>query len=160
MATKKKSKKQTKSKKAAGKKPIKKTAQKLLASKRRMPPVKKLAKKAAPKKTAKRKKPVALKKKRREESNSVDSVAFAPAGSGAQSGGQSGDLQGLSNIPSADSESVDELIEEGNAFEAEAVQGVENALDPDQGEVRTHEAPEDDVPKEYDEQQAGPPRVA
>jgi hypothetical protein len=151
MATKKKSKKQTKSKKAAGKKPIKKTAQKLLASKRRMPPVKKLAKKVAPKKTAK-KKPVALKKNRPEESNSVGSVAFAPAGSGAQSGGQSGDLQGLSNIPSADSESVDELIEEGNAFEAEAVQGVENALDPDQGEVRTHEAPEDDVPKEYDEQ--------
>jgi hypothetical protein len=147
MATKKKSKKQSKSKRAAGKKPIKKTAQKLLARKRRIPPAKKLAKKVA-----KRKKPVGLKKKRREESNSVDTVAFAPAGIGARSGGQSGGLQGLSNIPSADSESVDELIEEGNAFEAEAVQGVEHALDPDQGEVRTHEVPEDDVPKEYDEQ--------
>jgi hypothetical protein len=152
MATKKKSKKQTKSKRAAGKKPIKKSAQKLLARKRRIASAKKVAKKAPPKKVAKRKRPVALKKKRREGSNSVDTAVFAPAGMGARSGGQSGGLQGLSNIPSADSESVDELIEEGNAFEAEAVQGVEHALDPDHGEVRTHEVPEDDVPKEYDEQ--------
>ena len=35
--------------------------------------------------------------------------------------GQSGDLQGLSNRPTANSESVDELLEEGNALEAEAV---------------------------------------
>ena len=63
--------------------------------------------------------------------------------------GQSGDLQGLSNRPTANSESVDELLEEGNAFEAEAVEGVESALDADQGEVKTHEVPEDDVPQEY-----------
>jgi len=63
--------------------------------------------------------------------------------------GQSGDLQGLSNRPTANSESVDELLEEGNAFEAEAVEGVEGALDADQGEVKTHEVPEDDVPQEY-----------
>jgi hypothetical protein len=62
---------------------------------------------------------------------------------------EAGDLQGLSNRPTADSESVEELLEEGNALEAEAVQGVENALDADQGEVRTHEVPEDDVPQEY-----------
>ena len=30
------------------------------------------------------------------------------------------------------------------------VSGVENALDPDQGEVTTHEVPEDDVPREFD----------
>jgi hypothetical protein len=60
-----------------------------------------------------------------------------------------GDLQGLSNRPTANSESVEELVEEGNALEAEAVQGVENALDADQGEVRTKEVPEDDVPEEY-----------
>jgi hypothetical protein len=151
MATKKKSKKQTKSKKAPTKKATKKVSQKLLARKRRIASAKKVAKKAPPKKTA-RKKPVALKRMRREESNRVDSAAFASAGIGARSGGQSGGLQGLSNTAGADSESVDELIEEGNAFEAEAVEGVENALDPDQGEVRTHEVPEDDVPKEYDEQ--------
>jgi hypothetical protein len=31
-------------------------------------------------------------------------------------------------------------------MEAEAVSGVENALNPDQGEVKTREVPEDDVP--------------
>ena len=64
-------------------------------------------------------------------------------------GGQAGDLQGLSNRPTANSESVEELLKEGNALEAEAIQGVENALDADQGEVETHEVPEDDVPQEY-----------
>ena len=49
----------------------------------------------------------------------------------------------------ADSESVGELLEEGQTLEAEAVQGVEDALDADQGEIRTHEVPEDDVPEEY-----------
>ncbi len=63
--------------------------------------------------------------------------------------GESGDLQGLGKPAIADSQSVEELLEDGNAFEAEAVQGVENALDADQGEVRTHEVPEDDVPQEY-----------
>ena len=70
-------------------------------------------------------------------------------GVGPGSGGQSGDLQGLSNRAGADSESVDELLEEGNAFEAEVVDGVENAPDADEGEVRTHEVSEDDVPEEY-----------
>ncbi len=68
---------------------------------------------------------------------------------GANSGGQSGDLQGLSNSAGADSESVDELLEEGNAFEAEVVEGVQNVPDADQGEIRTHEVQEDDVPDEY-----------
>lgn len=64
------------------------------------------------------------------------------------SGGQSGDLQGLSNSERADSESVDELIKEGNPFEAGIVSGVEEA-DDSEDEVRTHEVPEDDVPDEY-----------
>ena len=64
------------------------------------------------------------------------------------SGGQSGDLQGLSNSEGADSESVDELLEEGNPFEAGIVTGVEEADDSEE-EVRTHEVPEDDVPDEY-----------
>ena len=51
----------------------------------------------------------------------------------------------------ADAESVEELLEEGQTFEAEAVAGVENAADPDQGEVVTHEFSEDDVPEEYRE---------
>jgi hypothetical protein len=79
----------------------------------------------------------------------VDTVTFEPAGLGARSGGQSGDLQGLSNARRANSESVDELLEEGNSFEAEVVKGVEDAGDADEGEVHTHEVPEDDVPGEY-----------
>ncbi len=41
------------------------------------------------------------------------------------------------------------MIEEGNAFEADAVAGVEDAGDTDEKEVRTHEVPQDDVPGEY-----------
>ena len=55
----------------------------------------------------------------------------------------------ISDIPIADSESVEELAEEGNAFEADVIYGVENASDPDVSEVITHEIPEDDVPGEY-----------
>jgi hypothetical protein len=61
----------------------------------------------------------------------------------------SGDFQGLSRSEQADSESVDELVEEGNVFEAGAVAGVERADDQDGREVRTRELPEDDVPEEY-----------
>ena len=66
-----------------------------------------------------------------------------------RSGEESGDLQGLSDVETADSESVDELIEEGNAFEAGVVSGVEDAENADESEVHTHEVPEDDVPAEY-----------
>ena len=66
-----------------------------------------------------------------------------------RSGALSGDLQGLSDAESADSESVDELVEEGNAFEADAIAGVEHADDDEEREVHTHEVPEDDVPEEY-----------
>src|SRR2546429_1444527 len=65
------------------------------------------------------------------------------------SGRQSGDLQGLSRAEHADSESVDELVEEGNLFEAGAVAGVEEADNADEREVHTHELPDDDVPQEY-----------
>ena len=68
---------------------------------------------------------------------------------GSASAGQSGDLQQLSDVGDADSESVEELVEEGNAFEAEAVEVVEDAKLPDVSEVRTREVPEDDVPSEY-----------
>jgi hypothetical protein len=161
MATKKKTKKkQTKSKRTMGKKvaPMKKTVKKKLA-KPRVTSKRKLPKKAAPKreevrtnaggkKTTGGKAAGALKKRVRGKSQSVDTVAFELEGLGARAE-QSGDLQGLSNVEGADSESVDELLEEGNAFEADAVQGVEDAEDADEGEVRTHEVPQDDVPGEY-----------
>ena len=70
-------------------------------------------------------------------------------GLGPESGGQSGDAEGLSRAEVADSESVEELLEEGQAFEAGIVSGVENAPDADKGGVRTRQVPEDDVPQEY-----------
>jgi hypothetical protein len=154
MTTKKKTKK--KQKMAPMKKAVKKKlAKKSVTPKKRLP-----KKKAAPKraevktkvggeKTTGRKTAGALKKQVQGKSQSVDTVAFAPMGLGALSGEQSGDLQGLSNVQGADSESVDELLEEGNAFEADAVKGVQDAGDADEGEVRTHEVPQDDVPGEY-----------
>src|SRR5476651_1114721 len=69
-------------------------------------------------------------------------------GLGAHSAGQSGDTQGLSNVEETDSESVEELVEEGQNFEAGAVVGVEDA-DASQGEVWTKQVREDDVPLEY-----------
>jgi hypothetical protein len=84
-----------------------------------------------------------------EKSQSVETVPFALEGLGVRSGEQSGDLQGLSNVEAADSESVDELLEEGNAFEADVVKGVEDAEDADEVEVHIHEVPQDDVPREY-----------
>jgi uncharacterized protein YbjQ (UPF0145 family) len=162
MAKKKAKKKYTKPKRTAGKKgkPMKKTAKKKLAKKRGTPK-KKLAKKKAVlkkvtvktkalgKKTTGAKTAGELKKRVHGRKQSVDTKAFALEGLRARSGTQSGDLQGLSNVEGADSESVEELLEEGNAFEADAVMGVEHAGDTDEKEVRTHEVPQDDVPGEY-----------
>jgi hypothetical protein len=88
---------------------------------------------------------------RRSVARERSSVARATSGKIARagSGRQAGDLQGLSTIAGADSESVGELLEEGNAFEADAVMGVEASEDEDPKEVRTHEVLEDDVPGEY-----------
>ena len=72
-----------------------------------------------------------------------------PRRSAGISGEESGDLQGLSRVEEADSESVDELLEEGNSFEAGIVSGVEEADDAGVREVHTGEVPEDDVPEEY-----------
>ena len=66
-------------------------------------------------------------------------------GPGSSAAGQSGDIEGLSDTESADSESVAELAEEGQDFEAELVDAVENAPDPDEGELNA-EVPEDDDP--------------
>src|SRR5215469_15579448 len=58
------------------------------------------------------------------------------------SGELSGDLQGLPEIEHLDSENLRELIEEGNAFEANVLTGVEDAEDNVGKEVHTHEIPE------------------
>jgi hypothetical protein len=155
MAAKKKAKKkQTKSEQAARNEiaPMKKTAKKKLASKGRIPR-KQSANKAAHKKATVKavgtKSKSTSRKPLRRRSQSAETAAFSPKGAAARSAGQSGDLQGLSSVEAADSESVDELLEEGNAFEADVVIGVEDAGNTDPREVRTHEVPEDDVPEEY-----------
>jgi hypothetical protein len=107
--------------------------------------------KAASKKSLARKKKFSAKRKKVTSAGLV--VETVPLLSGErreQRDEQAGDLQGLPNRPTANSESVEELLEEGNALEAEAIQGVENALDADQGEVNTHEVPEDDPPEYLD----------
>ncbi|HXO20268.1 MAG TPA: hypothetical protein VOA87_10150 [Thermoanaerobaculia bacterium] len=71
------------------------------------------------------------------------------SGLGPESGGQSGDTSGLSRDEIEGPESVEELVEEGQAYEAGVISGVEDAPDADQGPVRTRQVPEDDVPQEY-----------
>jgi hypothetical protein len=104
-------------------------------------------------KAASKKRPIRQKKSgTRQKAEAANPVLIhGRRGLGSASGGQSGDTQGLSRKEDFDSESVEELTEEGQAFEAEAVSGVENAKDPDEGEVTTSEIPEDDVPGEYDD---------
>jgi hypothetical protein len=145
MATKKKTKKRpSKSKKTISKKatPKKKLAKKKAAPKKAIAKTKSVGKKATG-----AKKVVAA--RRRTPARRQSAPAFSRERAGSQSGELSGDLQGLSNREAADSESVDELLEEGNAFEADAVSGVESADNADEEEVHTHEVPEDDVPGEY-----------
>src|SRR5258708_30341593 len=155
MATKKKTrKKQSKKKAVPRKKPRKKATPRKTTPKKAVVQAKPATKKVAGKKAlatkAGRAKTTGLPKKRvRGKSEIVDTVTFEAVGLSARSGGQSGDLQGLSNVGRANSESVDELLEEGNSFEAEVVKGVEDAADADEGEVHTHKVPEDDEPGEY-----------
>jgi hypothetical protein len=133
MAKKKKIVKKAK-KKAAPRKPKKQA--------KKAKPAPKLALKKAPKKKAAKRRP-------RGKADSVELVGYQRKGLGSFTGGQSGDIQGISGRAGIDSESVTELLEEGQTFEAEAVSGVENAADPDVSEVVTHQVPEDDVPEEY-----------
>ena len=84
-------------------------------------------------------------------SQSVETVSLRPRARTARAGAGGGDFGGVSVVESADSESADELLEEGQAFEAGIVSGVENAPNADQEEVRTHEVSQDDVPAEYED---------
>ncbi len=73
-------------------------------------------------------------------------------------GGQSGDEEGLSDEPEASPESVEELADEGQAFEAEVVDGVENAPLADEGERIIHERPETPNENVPDEEEPGEKR--
>src|SRR5258708_40013763 len=58
-----------------------------------------------------------LKEQGRGKSQSVDTGSFPLERLGGRTGEQYGDLQGLSNVQGADSERVEELLEQGNACE-------------------------------------------
>jgi hypothetical protein len=156
MAAKKKTgKKHARRKQAAAKnaKRVTKTIRKKPAKKKASLKKKMARKKSSLKAAAKAKSARPVRKSSSRRRQVLPSRGFKDQGLGSGSAGQSGDLQGLSNVERADSESVDELIEEGNAFEAEVVAGVESAEDEDEQEVHTHEVPEDDVPEEYLDQE-------
>src|ERR1700722_17973176 len=131
----------SKTKKSAPKKPVarKKVAAKAKPVKGGIPKAKPGGAKAQKKSASRANRP------RRDKDIPLDSLDLSPDVSGLESG----DLEGLSNDESADSESVDELLEEGNAFEAGIVLGIEDSRNREGQEVRTREVPEDDVPQEY-----------
>jgi hypothetical protein len=147
MAAKKKAKKKTSAKKArSGKKTPKKSAPKKASPKKvsqKKKAVKRAARPAARISNASRN----ASKRGSAKEPIFDSSISTPRNAQGLSGDS--DSQGLSEVESADSESVGELLDEGNTFEAEAVKGVEQADDADEREVRTREFPEDDVPQEY-----------
>ena len=139
-------KRKTKSKRAKSKTSAKKRGKKTQRAKQAPRPKKAVKKKQSKKKKLSR---TSSARRRNAPRNGTQWRESARNQEGEASARQSGDLEGISRAEQADSESVDELVEEGNVFEAGAVSGVEEADDNDTREVRTREVPEDDVPDEY-----------
>ncbi len=75
----------------------------------------------------------------RNNDEELDDPGRDPGQVGPDSGGQSGDTQGLSPIADASDESVEELADTGQSYEADAVGGVEDAADHPERPVRSHE---------------------
>jgi hypothetical protein len=96
---------------------------------------------------------MAVKKRGRLKDQELNDPTDSPVRPDPEDAGQAGDTQGLSDVPIAASESVRELAQEGQFYEAAIISGVEDAPDADVEEVRTREVPEDDVPPEYLEQE-------
>jgi N utilization substance protein A len=74
---------------------------------------------------------------------------------GPDSGGQSGDVTGLEAEPEVSSESVEDLVETGQYYEAEVVEGIEDAPPADEAEVTTHERPAGENENVPDEEKPG-----
>jgi hypothetical protein len=69
----------------------------------------------------------------------LDELGSEPEEAASDSAGQSGDAQGLSQTAGADEESVGELAETDQAYEAGAVDGLEDAADHPERAVRSRE---------------------
>ena len=88
-------------------------------------------------------------RKRKRITGPTINVEIAPVelrGMGLHAGGQSGDIQALPASEELGPESVKELVEEGQDFEAEVINGMGSVPDPDQVEVRSRRIREDDLP--------------
>jgi hypothetical protein len=79
------------------------------------------------------------KRKLRNDEAQIDELGNDPEELASDSAGQSGDAQGLSQIADADEESVEELAETDQAYEAETVEGLEDAADHPERPVQTRE---------------------
>jgi hypothetical protein len=80
-----------------------------------------------------------VKRRLRNDEAQIDELGNDPEELASDSAGQSGDTQGLSQIADADEESVEELAETDQVYEAEAVDGLEDAADHPERPVQTRE---------------------
>jgi hypothetical protein len=80
-----------------------------------------------------------------------------PQQKGEAEAGQSGDLQGLPGQEDVDSESVRELVEEGQYYEASLVDSIENPP-PSEAPLRPRRRREDDLAREYPEPDPDEPK--
>jgi hypothetical protein len=80
-----------------------------------------------------------VRRKLRNDEARIDELENDSEIAASDSAGQSGDDQGLSQIAEADGESVEELAETDQAYEAEVVEGVEDAGDNPERPVQTRE---------------------
>ena len=124
----------------AKKKPSRKSKKK---SAKKAAPKKKLALKTKKKRRPKRN-PLAAKKPRAACRSDFQSRSprEADRGLGPDSADNPATCKDCRGSEVADSESVEELAEEGQDYEAGIVSGVENAPDADQGQIKTREVPE------------------
>ena len=79
------------------------------------------------------------KRKVREDEAQIEKNGSDLGQAGSDSAGQSGDVQRLSQVADVDEESVGELAETEQTYEAEVVEGIENAGGHPERPVRTHE---------------------
>jgi hypothetical protein len=84
----------------------------------------------------------------RDDEAQLDELGSDSGQAGSDSAGQSGDTQGLSQIADAAGESVEELADSDQSYEAEAVGGSEDAADHPERPVHTREdhARSDEIP--------------
>lgn len=87
----------------------------------------------------------------------LDELGSDPGQVGTDSAGQSGDPQRLSELADSNEESVEELADTDQAFEASALEGVEDAADHPERPAHTHEEygrPDDVAPRRRDDEAA------